>query len=100
MTTGLEPLTTATKQCGNGACSSWHSNGYHDSALFTDAFNSARRPTDSLRSTMSRKRCAAQREVGPTCLHVGNHGAGSALAQGRRTVARTQVKENRREAIE
>lgn len=37
MTTGREPLITATKQCGNGACSSWHSNGYHDSALSTDA---------------------------------------------------------------
>lgn len=62
MTTGREPLITATKQCGNGTCSSWHSNGYHDSALSTDAFNGARPPTRSARQCLG-SRSAARHEI-------------------------------------
>lgn len=65
MTTGREPLITATKQCGNGACSSWHSNGYHDSALSTDAFNGARRPTRSARQCLGSAVQPATRYVRP-----------------------------------
>ena len=98
MTPGRKPLIAATKQWGNGACSSWHSNGYHDSALSTDAFNGARRPTRSARQCLG---SAVQPPQGTSDL-APRRGPRCrlALAQRRQTVTRTQVNENCREAIE